>query len=196
MAGSISVKLTAPYTGFAMQYWAEQLVPAIAAEKEVAGAMEDPIDFDCLNITEYPTTTEMLRGAGLGQVDVSHTAITMTSARGSTFNLDFTHTWFVSGFRVLARERTDIVSVTFVVFRVLGQAVGLFLCVIVTFTLAGGLVLVPLEECSKGPVRAWPEHGSELKKFRAAMSITVLAMFGRQAVEPAGIFVRPAILFF
>jgi len=140
--------------------------------------------------------TEMLRAAGLGQVDVSHTAITMTSARESTFNLDFTHTWFVSGFRVLARDQTDLLSVSLVLFRTLGQAVGLFLGVIIVCTLAGGLIIVPLEECSRGPVRAWPEHGDEWTKFSAAVTITMLAMFGHDAVEPVGAFVRPALLFF
>jgi len=53
VTGSITLDMTAPFTGFAMQYWAEQLVPAIQADEGAAEPVDDPIDFSCLNITEY-----------------------------------------------------------------------------------------------------------------------------------------------
>lgn len=172
-----------------MQYWAEMIVPAAVQEvasiiearddDEIALPLDDEINFSCLNITEYPTTVEMLRGAGLGEVDISHTAITMTSSRESTFNLDFSHSWFVSGYRVLAREQTDLLSVSLALFSTLGQAVGLFVGVIVVCAIAGGLILVPLEEMFPGPVKAWPEHGSTWVKFETAMYIALWALFGQ-----------------
>lgn len=127
---------------------------------------------------------------------MSHTAITMTSAREASFNLDFSHSWFVSGFRVLAREQANLLSASFALFGTLGQAIGLYLGTILVCALAGGLMLVPLEECRRGPVRAWPEHGSEWKKFETAASITLLALFGSDAVEPEGPFVKPALIVF
>ena len=131
------------WMGFSWDYFQQELMPRIRETTNVR-------DFQVIDCTD---NTESLRRVGLGQVDMAHASITKTSEREEI--VDFTNTWFISGFRVLVRSNNDFFSTITRIIGTLGTALGLFIAVLVVLTLGGAMILSVAEMSSPGPIDAW-----------------------------------------
>ena len=170
---------SSPYgwVGFSWDYLREELLPRIRETTNVR-------DFEILDCTD---NTESLRRVGLGEVDLAHAAITKTSPRENI--VDFTNTWFVSGFRILVRGNNDFVQTTGRILATLGTAIGLFVSVLIVLTLGGAMLLSVAEMSSPGPIDAWETdtYFSNLSGAATVIQNTLLPGSG-SIIEPYGFY--------
>lgn len=131
------------WTGFSVDYWDRDIMPRIRDKTEYT----DYLIMDCLD------NTNSLRRVGLGEIDIAHAAITKTAQREEI--VDFSTTWFVSGFRVLVRQNNDFLSSIGRILQTLGSAIGLFIGVLIILTIGGGLILSIAEIIMPGPIEPW-----------------------------------------
>lgn len=131
------------WSGFSWDYFNDELYYRI---KETTNVKSIQV-IDCGN------NTEALRQTALGNVDIAHAAITKTALREDI--IDFTHSWFVSGFRVLVRHNSDFFGTIGRIIKTLGMAIGLFMAVLVVLTIGGSMILSVAEMSFPGPIDPW-----------------------------------------
>lgn len=131
------------WSGFSWDYFNDELYYRV---KETTNVKSIRV-IDCSN------NTEALRETALGNVDIAHAAITKTALREDI--VDFTHTWFVSGFRVLVRYNNDFFATIGRIINTLGMAIGLFMSVLIVLTIGGSMILSVAEMSSPGPIDPW-----------------------------------------
>jgi ABC-type amino acid transport substrate-binding protein len=103
--------------------------------------------------------------------------------------VDFTNTWFVSGFRVLVRSNNDFFSTITRIIGTLGTALGLFIAVLIVLTLGGAMILSVAEMSSPGPIDAW-ETDTYMSNLMGAANViqnTLLPGSG-SIIEPYGFY--------
>lgn len=167
------------WTGFSIDYWNKDIMPIVRERTEYT----DSIFIDCVD------NIAALRQVSLGNVDVAHAAITKTAQREEI--VDFSTTWFVSGFRVLVRQNNDFLSSMGNILQTLGSAVGLFLSVLIILTIGGALILTVAEMIMPGPIDPW-DTSSWLSNFMGAATViqnTLLPGSG-SIIEPYGTLSR------
>ena len=165
------------WNGFSWDYFENELMPILRERTNVR-------DFTILDCTD---NTESLRQASIGTVDLAHAAITKTSVREEI--VDFTNTWFVSGFRVLVRSQDDLFQTLGRIIGTLGTAIGLFIAVLAVLTLGGSMLLSVAEMSSPGPIDPWDttSYMSSLFGASAVIQGTLLPGSG-SIIEPYGFY--------
>jgi len=131
------------WTGFSIDYWNRDIMPQIIQQSDYTNYLI----MDCLD------NTNSLRRVGLGEIDIAHAAITKTAQREEI--VDFSTSWFVSGFRVLVRQNNDFFSSMGKILQTLGTAIGLFIAVLIVLTIGGSLILAHAEMILPGPIEPW-----------------------------------------
>ncbi|ADO67265.1 putative ABC-type amino acid transporter [Cafeteria roenbergensis virus] len=167
------------WTGFSIDYWNKDIMPVVRERTDYT----DSLFIDCVD------NVHSLRQVSLGHVDVAHAAITKTANREEI--VDFSTTWFVSGFRVLVRQNNDFFSSLGNILRTLGSAIGLFIAVLIILTIGGALILSIAEMVMPGPIDPW-DTSSWLSNFMGASTViqnTLLPGSG-SIIEPYGTLSR------
>ena len=131
------------WTGFSIDYWDRDIMPSI----------RENTDYTSYLIMDCVDNTNSIRRVGLGEVDIAHAAITKTAIREEM--VDFSTSWFISGFRVLTRQKNDFFSSMGKILQTLGTAIGLFMAVLIVLTLGGALILAHAEMLMPGPIEPW-----------------------------------------
>lgn len=165
------------WVGFSWDYFQDELLPQL----------RDTTNVKDINVLDCTDNTEALRRVGLGQVDLAHAAITKTPEREDI--VDFTHTWFVSGFRVLVRTNNDFFQTIGRIMGTLGTAIGLFTAVLIILTLGGAMLLSVAEMSAPGPIDAWDTdtYMSNLMGAATVIQNTLLPGSG-SIIEPYGFY--------
>jgi len=173
------------WTGFSWEYLFNDILHRVRETSNVR-------DFQIVDCTD---NNNALRRVGLGEIDLAHAAITKTSAREDI--VDFTNTWFISGFRVLVRQNNDFFATIGRIMATLGTAIGLFAAVLVVLTLGGAMILSVAEMASPGPIDPWDTdtYFSNLSGAATVIQNTLLPGSG-SIIEPYGFYSKPVLSVF